>query len=292
MAAPPAPPVGRGHRLPPGDRRTTSSPAPGSGGRARSTTTLAAWTSPMIPDDPAASCGCSTTSARPTRTASSWPSRRRSADRTGRRRVHRGVPARGPCGSSGCCSCMPDDTGARARPGAPRKRSCRRPDEAATLATCTDAAQPISNGLYARYGIVPRVPLLELVGRPDRDGHMPGCRAGSARCPFAISGGRGEARPRRLDDELAALDRETARLRASAGPRLSWPRAGRRRLPLSRRRRPGRRLRLHVGGGPGRADRGSRTRRCCRRSIGHLLRTVAPPGRFSALDAGRGRARR
>jgi GNAT superfamily N-acetyltransferase len=35
-----------------------------------------------------------------------------------------------------------------------------------TLATCTDAAQPISNGLYAAYGIVPRMPFFNVVGRP------------------------------------------------------------------------------------------------------------------------------
>jgi hypothetical protein len=34
------------------------------------------------------------------------------------------------------------------------------------LAMCTDAAQPVSNGLYARFGIVPRSPVLNLVGTP------------------------------------------------------------------------------------------------------------------------------
>jgi GNAT superfamily N-acetyltransferase len=34
------------------------------------------------------------------------------------------------------------------------------------LATCTDSAQPISNGLYATLGIVPRMPMFMLVGRP------------------------------------------------------------------------------------------------------------------------------
>jgi GNAT superfamily N-acetyltransferase len=36
-----------------------------------------------------------------------------------------------------------------------------------TMATCTDSAQPVSNGLYARFGIVPRVPIFNLVGSPD-----------------------------------------------------------------------------------------------------------------------------
>lgn len=35
-------------------------------------------------------------------------------------------------------------------------------------ATATDSAQPISNALYATYGITPRMPLLNLVGLPDR----------------------------------------------------------------------------------------------------------------------------
>jgi GNAT superfamily N-acetyltransferase len=37
------------------------------------------------------------------------------------------------------------------------------------LATCTDSAQPISNGLYASLGIVPRMPVFHLVGRPRLD---------------------------------------------------------------------------------------------------------------------------
>lgn len=35
------------------------------------------------------------------------------------------------------------------------------------LAMCTDSAQPVSNGLYARFGIVPRVPVFNLVGTPN-----------------------------------------------------------------------------------------------------------------------------
>jgi GNAT superfamily N-acetyltransferase len=34
------------------------------------------------------------------------------------------------------------------------------------LASCTDSAQPVSNGLYASLGIVPRMPLFNLIGRP------------------------------------------------------------------------------------------------------------------------------
>jgi GNAT superfamily N-acetyltransferase len=34
------------------------------------------------------------------------------------------------------------------------------------LATCSDSAQPISNALYGKLGIVPRLPVFNLVGRP------------------------------------------------------------------------------------------------------------------------------
>jgi GNAT superfamily N-acetyltransferase len=40
-------------------------------------------------------------------------------------------------------------------------------------ATATDSAQPISNALYASLGIVPRVPLLRLVGLAERPEHLP-----------------------------------------------------------------------------------------------------------------------
>jgi GNAT superfamily N-acetyltransferase len=41
------------------------------------------------------------------------------------------------------------------------------------LATCTDSAQPISNGLYAKLGIVPRLPVFNLVGRPSSPEGLP-----------------------------------------------------------------------------------------------------------------------
>jgi GNAT superfamily N-acetyltransferase len=42
------------------------------------------------------------------------------------------------------------------------------PDPLPTLATATDSVQPISNALYSQYGMVPRAPVFNLVGRPDR----------------------------------------------------------------------------------------------------------------------------
>ena len=48
-----------------------------------------------------------------------------------------------------------------------------RPLDGRVLATCTDAAQPISNGLYATLGITPRMPMFNCVGRPDVDFEFP-----------------------------------------------------------------------------------------------------------------------
>lgn len=48
------------------------------------------------------------------------------------------------------------------------------------LATVTDAAQPISNALYARLGLVPRVPFYRYVGRPDHPAALGALPAGSA----------------------------------------------------------------------------------------------------------------
>ena len=46
-------------------------------------------------------------------------------------------------------------------------------------ATCTDSVQPVSNALYSRFGMVPRVPVLELVGRMEHPipGGRGSCRA-------------------------------------------------------------------------------------------------------------------
>lgn len=41
------------------------------------------------------------------------------------------------------------------------------------LGTATDAAQPISNALYARYGVVPRLPVWRLSGRPHPSHRFP-----------------------------------------------------------------------------------------------------------------------
>jgi GNAT superfamily N-acetyltransferase len=58
------------------------------------------------------------------------------------------------------------------------------PGEDVTLATSTDSLQPISNALYARFGIVPRMPLLHLVGSLHRPGALPGMPDGVSATAF------------------------------------------------------------------------------------------------------------
>jgi hypothetical protein len=76
-------------------------------------------------------------------------------------------------------------------------------DGATTLATATDSAQPVSNGLYAGLGIVPRMPLLSLVGRPSPGSPMPALPTGIVATPVAGAGnarGASEADLRAIDD--------------------------------------------------------------------------------------------
>lgn len=81
--------------------------------------------------------------------------------------------------------------------------------DAATHATCTDSAQPISNALYSRLGMVPRVPVLELVGRPERP--VAGLPDGVRAVPFEVlrTGPTDGAGPLRLTASLERLDRAT-----------------------------------------------------------------------------------
>jgi GNAT superfamily N-acetyltransferase len=76
-------------------------------------------------------------------------------------------------------------------------------------ATATDSVQPISNGLYGSLGIVPRMPLLRLVGRAERPSALPPLPADILVTPFddvaTDDGGLGASA---LDRELAALDRD------------------------------------------------------------------------------------
>jgi GNAT superfamily N-acetyltransferase len=78
-------------------------------------------------------------------------------------------------------------------------------------ATATDTVQPISNGLYASLGLVPRIPLLRLVGLPGRDGGFGALPDGVEAIGFDEvpdeSSGLGQSA---LAAELAALDRDAA----------------------------------------------------------------------------------
>ena len=74
-----------------------------------------------------------------------------------------------------------------------------------TLSTCTDAAQPISNGLYAAYGVVPRMPFFNLIGRP-RPGWAPPGLPGEITATRVEAGGSGSIDPA-VQAELDALDR-------------------------------------------------------------------------------------
>ncbi len=75
------------------------------------------------------------------------------------------------------------------------------PLDGRVLATCTDSAQPISNGLYASIGIVPRIPLFNLIGRPREGVAWPGL-------PEGIAAQRvGDHEAWQSDPEVHALDR-------------------------------------------------------------------------------------
>jgi GNAT superfamily N-acetyltransferase len=88
-------------------------------------------------------------------------------------------------------------------------------------ATATDSAQPISNALYASAGIVPRIPLLNLIGlpqHPDAFGSLPSGIVPKAFVDLVdASGGEGH---RRLAEAVDALDREVLGVAHSADHRF------------------------------------------------------------------------
>ena len=85
------------------------------------------------------------------------------------------------------------------------------PDEPETpRATATDSVQPISNALYASYGIAPRMPLLDLTGlpaRPEAFGTLP---SGVRPVAFetVVADRPGDDGHRHLAASVDALDRE------------------------------------------------------------------------------------
>ena len=87
-----------------------------------------------------------------------------------------------------------------------------RADAGLSMGTATDSAQPISNALYSRYGIVPRVPLLHLIGEVRVPGALAELPAGVTATPFeAIAAGPpGGAGHRDLTETIGRLDLEIA----------------------------------------------------------------------------------
>jgi GNAT superfamily N-acetyltransferase len=83
------------------------------------------------------------------------------------------------------------------------------PEEASFRATATDTAQPISNALYASVGIVPRVPLLNLIGTPTGEDAFGALPSGVTPVPFdELAGAPGSEDHQGLARTVDALDRE------------------------------------------------------------------------------------
>jgi GNAT superfamily N-acetyltransferase len=78
-------------------------------------------------------------------------------------------------------------------------------------ATATDSVQPISNGLYASLGIVPRMPLIRLVGMAPGRGSLPALPSGVEAIRFdEVDRGADGLGRAALEAELAALDRDAS----------------------------------------------------------------------------------
>jgi len=81
-----------------------------------------------------------------------------------------------------------------------------KPGEAGPLGVTTDSAQPVSSGLYASYGMAPRLPMFNLVGRPWRQAALVPLPDGITADAFDAS--TPAERDHALEDEVATLDRE------------------------------------------------------------------------------------
>jgi GNAT superfamily N-acetyltransferase len=73
---------------------------------------------------------------------------------------------------------------------------------------CTDSVQPISNALYARRGMVPRIPIWRLFGEVRRWGAVPVLPRHLESVPFDVIAGDGPDGHRRLAGLVDGLDRE------------------------------------------------------------------------------------
>ena len=83
-------------------------------------------------------------------------------------------------------------------------------DPLVARATATDSAQPISNALYATYGIVPRMPLFNLSGLPERPEAFGALPSGVVPVAFdtIAAGPPGGPGHGKLVEAVDALDRE------------------------------------------------------------------------------------
>ncbi len=77
-----------------------------------------------------------------------------------------------------------------------------------TWGMATDTAQPISNGIYARRGMIPRLPVWRLSGEPRRWDAMPALPPSLEAIAFDAIAANGHAGPRRLADAVDEIDRE------------------------------------------------------------------------------------
>ncbi len=84
------------------------------------------------------------------------------------------------------------------------------PDRIGTLATAVDSLQPISVALYSSYGIVPRMPVLDMRGEIRRPEALPALPSGVVSIPFETiaEGPAGGSGHRELAATVNALDRE------------------------------------------------------------------------------------
>lgn len=82
------------------------------------------------------------------------------------------------------------------------------PGGVARWGMCTDSLQPISNALYARRGMVPRLPVWRLHGEIRRPAAVPELRGGLSLRPFEEIADGDPAGHRRLAEIVNELDRE------------------------------------------------------------------------------------
>jgi GNAT superfamily N-acetyltransferase len=146
-------------------------------------------------------------------------------------------------------------------------------------ATATDTAQPISNGLYASLGMVPRVPLLRLVGLPAEPGAFAPLPDGVEAVAFdEVTDDGGGLGPAALAAELAELDREAAGFTRAADHAFH---ALEGRIGFLYRDRDGRAIGYGYSSEAGRVGPiAVRDPSLLGAVTGHLLRAVRPRGAF------------